>query len=69
MLYGRGDGGFGADVAFEGFETGMLGYDFIYFGDCFREGWFGDVGHEHGGAFAGEEDRCFEADAAGWDGR
>ena len=43
----------------------MLGEDLIYLGDGVVEGGFGDVGHEDGGAFAGEEDGCFEADTTG----
>ena len=30
----------------------------------FVKGWLGNVGHEDVGAFFGEEDACFETDAA-----
>ena len=29
------------------------------------KGWLGNVGHEDVGAFLGEENACFQADAAG----
>lgn len=53
------------DVAFECLEALVVGDHFLDFGEGFGEGGLGDVGHEDGGAFAREEDGCFEADAAG----
>ena len=61
------DIGFLGDVGLVGFEAGRVvdyGADFFEGG---VEGWGGDVGHEDCGAFAGEEDGGFEADAAGWE--
>lgn len=59
------DGALGADIAFDGFDTRVLGEDLVYFGEGFLESWFGDVGHEDGSAFAGEKDGGFEADTTG----
>ena len=60
-----GDGGFGGDVAGDGFDAAA---GVVVVGDEFLDFFEGDVGHEDGGAFAGEEDGCFETDSAG-DGR
>ena len=59
------DGALGADIAFDGFDTGVLGKVLVYFGEGLFKSGFGDVGHEDGSAFAGEEDGCFEADTTG----
>ena len=62
----------------QGFDVGLFGdvadldVDFVErrdelleFGTGFVKGWLGDVCHEDVGAFFGEEDACFEADATG----
>lgn len=43
--------------------AGVRRKDFTELGLRFCKGRFGDVGHEHGSAFAEEEDGCLEADA------
>lgn len=60
-----GDVGFFGDIAFDGLETGMIGDGFLDLGYGFGEGGFGNVGHEDGSAFTGEEDGGFETDSAG----
>ena len=62
-----GDVGFFGDVAGLGGEFlggGQGGVDGVDFLDSGGEGGGGYVSHEDGGAFAEEEDGCFEADAA-----
>ena len=64
---GGGDVGFFGDVAYLGGEFlggGLGGVDGVDFLESAGEGGGGYVGHEDGGAFAEEEDGCFEADAA-----
>lgn len=58
--------GFFGDIAFHRVDSAdhVRGH-FLCFVDCFGQGRFGDIGHQHGSSFAEEEDGRFEADAAG----
>ena len=59
-----GDRALGRDVTLNGLEAGPgVGEDGLNFGECGGEGGYGDVGHKDRGAFAGEENSRFKADA------
>ena len=56
--------GFARDVALDRLEAGSVWHGGFGARDGGLERFFGDVGHEHGGAFAGEQDAGLEANAA-----
>jgi hypothetical protein len=51
-------------VSYSCLDAARIRHELLDFGEGFVQRLLGDVGHEHVGAFFGEQDAGFEADAA-----